>query len=132
MCNNIPANKISVKGEERVDYSIESEIFKDRPILPKNTISKILSYLNEDKIIYRKGHPLKLGDKSRVYEISSVILDKKHKEFYITFCFDGKRKRETVSIIRFKKDKVEDVENFLLHAFSVYELRNIDLRYMHK
>lgn len=132
MCNNVPANKLEKKGEKKLDYSIESEIFNHRPIIARNIVSKNLRYLKEDKIEYRKGHPLKLGDKSRVYEISTIVVDENHKEFYIVYCPDGKTKKEITSIIRFRNDTVEQVEQFLLHAFSVYELRNIDLKYMHK
>lgn len=132
MCNNVLANKITKKGEKKLDYSIESEIFYHRPIISRNIVSKSLRYLREDKIEYRKGHPLKLGDKSRVYEISTVVVDEDKREFTIVYCPNGKTKKDVTSIIRFRNDTVEDVEKFLLHAFSVYELRNIDLTYMHK
>lgn len=132
MCNNVPANKIVKKGERKLDYSIESEIFNYRPIIARNIVSKSLRFLREDKIEYRKGHPLKLGDKSRVYEISTVLVDENRREFTILYCSNGKTKKDVTSIIRFKDDTVEQVEEFLLHAFSVYELRNIDLKYMHK
>ncbi len=129
MCNNIDANKICKKEEKKTSNEIVDHIFHDRPISSRNILAKALKTKENGKISYRKGHPLKLGDKSRVYEIYSVPVENNKKEFKVVFCFDGKSKKETTSFLRNSKDRLIDVEEFLLHAYSVYELRNIDLRY---
>ena len=135
MCsfNSISQNKLNIKeGEKKLDYSIESEISYDQPIMARSILAKTIAYRREDKIEYVKRHPLNLGNKSRIHSITAVLVDDKHKEFCIKYWDSLFKKKGVTSILRFKEDKVDDVEKFLLHARTIYELHNIDLKYMHK
>ncbi len=135
MCNNIPQNKLNYeKGEEKKSYEIESRVFYNRQVTGNNVIAKDLKVINKDrtKMEYIKGHPLKLGDKSKVHEVYFEDLDEKYKKVHVVYSFSGESKRRETSFIRFEYDTLDDIEKFLIHAFSIYEFRNIDLEYMNK
>ena len=76
MCNNIKAN---ILKKEEVESRIKDKIsdwIDIKPTLKKNVQAKKLRKIENGNIVYFKGHPLKLHNKTRVYEIVSESKDK--------------------------------------------------------
>ncbi len=127
MCNNVAANIL--KGDER-ESRVKDQIddwIENRPTLKKNVYAKELRKIENGDIIYSKGHPLKLHDKTRVYEIHIENRDRIFETVCIVYAFSDGSKKEVRRIKRYAKDTVEDIERFLENSFSIYQLYNIDL-----
>lgn len=127
MCNNIKANILKKDEEEsRIKDQITDWIEK-RPTLKKNIHAKELRKIENGNIVYSKGHPLKLHDKTSIYEIGIENKEKIFETVRVVYAFTDSSKKNIRRIKRYAKDTAEDVEKFLENLMSIYQLYNIDL-----
>lgn len=127
MCNNIRANILKKEERESRIKDKISDWIDIKPTLKKNVQAKKLKKIENGNIVYFKGHPLKLHNKTRVYEIVSESKEKIFQTVRITYSLPDKTKKEVRRIKRYSKDSLDEIEKFLENSQSIQQLYNIDL-----
>ena len=131
MCNNIPMNKLKIKGKENnVSKDKISDWIEDRAfnvLRNKNAIEKRMTI--SDGVRYIKGYPLKLNNGTKIRSIRTEKIDNKFKKVIIEFLQVGEYKTSKISIKRYLEDSLDDIQRFLINSQSIAQTRNIDLNY---
>lgn len=129
MCNNVKWNRLNKKKKEVVVKDKISDWIENRPKLSRNVRAIENKILKGNSIEYVKGSPLKLHDGTRIYKISEKVIRGGFKEIIIEFSFKSTNSRKITSFKRYRNDNLLEIEKFLENSQSIYQTRNIDLKY---
>lgn len=130
MCNNIPENKLRKKEEVKRKGDSIKEWIENRPELAKKNIIAIKnSKRAKNAIEYSKQYPLYLNDGTKIFKIETQKLDSEYIEVVIEYQFKDSNKKEIITIKRYVTDSIEDIEKFFGNCQSIYQNRNIDLKW---
>ncbi len=129
MCNNVEWNRLNKKKKEVVVKDKISDWIENRPKLSRNVRAIENKILKGNSIEYVKGSPLKLHDGTRIYKISEKVIRGGFKEIIIEFSFKSTNSRKITSFKRYRNDNLLEIEKFLENSQSIYQTRNIDLKY---
>jgi len=129
MCNNIPMNQLNKKKKEAVVKDKISDWIENRPKLSRNVRAIKNKIVKGNSIEYVKGSPLKLHDGTRIYKISEKVIREGFKEIIIEFSFKGINSRKITTFKRYRNDSLLEIEKFLENSQSIFQTRNIDLKY---
>lgn len=129
MCNNVKWNRLNKKKKEVVVKDKISDWIENRPKLSRNVRAIENKIVKGNSIEYVKGLPLKLHDGTRIYKISEKVIREGFKEIIIEFSFKSTNSRKITSFKRYRNDNLLEIEKFLENSQSIYQTRNIDLKY---
>lgn len=129
MCNNIRMNQFKKEEKEVVVKDKISDWIENRPKLSRNVRAIDNKIVKGNSIEYVKGSPLKLHDGTRIYKISEKVIRGGFKEIIIEFSFKSTNSRKITSFKRYRNDNLLEIEKFLENSQSIYQTRNIDLKY---
>lgn len=129
MCNNVEWNRLNKKKKEVVVKDKISDWIENRPKLSRNVRAIENKIVKGNSIEYVKGSPLKLHDGTRIYKISEKVIREGFKEIIIEFSFKGTNSRKITTFKRYRNDSLLEIEKFLENSQSIFQTRNIDLKY---
>lgn len=129
MCNNIRINQLKKEKREVVLKDKISDWIESRPKLSRNVRAIANRIVGKNSIEYIKGSPLKLHDGTRVYRITVDKFDGKFKDINVEFAFKDTIAKKTTIFKRYRNDNLLDIEKFLENSQSIFQTRNIDLKY---
>ncbi len=129
MCNNIRMNQFKKEEKEVVVKDKISDWIENRPKLSRNVRAIDNKIVKGNSIEYVKGSPLKLHDGTRIYKISEKVIREGFKEIIIEFSFKSTNSRKITTFKRYRNDNLLEIEKFLENSQSIFQTRNIDLKY---